>query len=364
MATLAAVCLVAPAAPAATLKNKATGMTLKAPSGYKLKFHESVFSLRGPGRYVQFMSFRSPMGVKQTGNIVLAGIKAKRVKHKTVTSKRFQASARVKRRAVTVRLLTSKGVTQLAIFGGSRSTAALERILRTRRGEPVQDINIGIPMKKYTAPVTNGASAMVPDLPGWRFQGNDSGYIGGQSKDGIIELGSFTFVNYPTNWFPDPQFATAAFQPPAQALANVFPSWKLRSVSASVSFQQINPLAGTEGNLGPGYQSQAFEVSLIADGVPMRGIFNVGTTESLGSSLAWGLYYSYAVEKVGGASGILDALLTTWGTWNNSAASAARIKSALESLQKTRPVGGGAIDDDVFQNAADAWDEYIRGPED
>jgi hypothetical protein len=387
-ATILALCLLVPTASAANLKDTATGLAIKAPSGYKLKFANGVFTLKGPNRYVQFMSFRSPFGVKQTGDVVLAGIKAKKVKNRKVSSKRFQATAKVKNRAVTIRLLTTNGVTQLAIFGGKgggkassvaldrgsatpiastsalsgAEVASLEKILRSRTGEPVQDINIGIPTKKFTAPVNNGASADVPDLPGWQYSGTDTGYLVGGSADGGFELGGFIFVNYPTAPFPAPQFPTAPLTAPAQALVNVFPKWKQISGAGTITFQQINPLTGTDGNLGTGFVSQAFEVLMTMNGMPVRGVFNVGVTDNAGSFLTWGFYFSYAVERINGPSGILNALLGTWGSWNNSAASIARLESAVKTIQSTRPAGGGGIDPAVFQKAADSWDEYIRGP--
>jgi hypothetical protein len=374
---------------AKTLKEPTTGLTVKAPKGYKLKLKSGVYTLSTKGRYAQFMSFRTPLSMAATGDTILAGIKAKSVKGEKATASSFKASAKVKGRPVALRINVVGGVTKLAIFGGKggakasaasfassvglpvartaaltpREIAALTDILRTRAGEPVRDINIGIPTKHFQAPVNNGASAEVPDLPGWQYGGTDTGYLfGGHPTDGAFELGGFIFVNYPNAFTKIPGFPIALLQDPQSALTNVFPAWKKLSSNADIAFTAINPLTGTDGNLGTGFLSQAFEVTLTAGGQTFHGVFNVGVTDNAGSIFTWGFYFSYAISRVDGPSGILAALLNTWGTWNNSAASIARLESALKTIQSTRPVGGGPIDSDVFQNAADAWSEYIRGP--
>ncbi len=384
---VATLLLPAPAG-AKTLREPTTGLTIKAPIGYKLKYRNGVFSLTAKGRYAQFMTIRSPLSLSGTGDAMLAGIKATKVKGKKTTGTRFKASAKVRGRPVVLRLTQAGANTQVVVFGGSgrgraavamaealglptaRSTAlnagqiaALDRILRTRAGEPVRRINVGIPFKHYQAPVSNGASAEVPDLPGWDYSGTDTGYLaGGHQTDGFFELGGFIFVNYPSSPFPYPQYPIADMPLPDGALQNVWPAWKKLSGNFDVVFQQIVPIAGTENNLGAGYQSQMYEALFTVGGRPLRGVFNVGVSDNAGSWSTWGLYYSCAAEAVDGPSGILQALFNTWGSWNNSAASIARVQSALQTIAGTRPIGGGPIDPDVFQNAADNWSEYIRGP--
>jgi hypothetical protein len=389
MLSLLAAALLLPApAGAKTLREPTTGLTLKAPKGYKLKYRNGVFSLTTKGRYAQFMTIHSPLTLSGTGDAMLAGIKATKVKGKKVTNTQFKASAKVSGRPVVLRLTQAGANTQVVVFGGSgkgraaaamaealgqptvRSAAlnagqiaALDRILRTRTGEPVRRINVGIPFKHYQAPVNNGASADVPDLPGWDYMGTDTGYLaGGHPTDGFFELGGFIFVNYPSAPFPYPQFPTAAMPQPDGALQNVWPAWKKLSGNNDIVFQQIVPIAGTEGSLGPGFVSQMFEALFTVGGHPLRGVFNIGVSDNAGSWLTWGLYFSCAAEAVDGPSGILQALFHTWGSWNNSAASVARVQSALQTIASTRPIGGGPIDPDVFQNAADNWSEYIRGP--
>lgn len=372
--------LVAPAAAADTLTEPSTGLTVTAPGGYAISRDNGVFTLSGKGRYVQFMSIRSPLGVQATGQVLLTGIHATKVTAVKVQATRFSARAKVGGRPVTVRVTQAGDVSVLAVYGRTRTRslratptrsrpggltarqiAGLDRILATRAGEPVPDVNIGIPTKTFQAPVQNGASATVPDLPGWQYGGTDTGYLyGGHPTDGAFELGSFIFVNYPNVPYPAPQFPTAPIQSPQDALVNVFTAWK-RMSGVTISIDQVNGLAGTEGNLGTGYLSQAFEARLTINGGQYRGLFNIGVMDNAGSFLSWGFYYSYVLARVDGPSGILASLMTTWGSWNNSAASLARLQDALRSLQGTRVPGAGPIDPDVFQSAADAWGAYIRG---
>lgn len=373
---------------AKTLREPTTGLTLKAPKGYKLKYRNGVFSLSAKGRYAQFMTIRSPLSLTGTGDAMLAGIKAKKVKGKKVTGSLFKANAKVRGRPVALRLKLVGTNTQVVVYGGSgagaaaaamadvaglpaaraaalngRQIAALDRILRTRAGEPVRRVNVGIPFKRFQAPVNNGASADVPDLPGWDYNGTDTGYLyGGHPTDGFFELGGFIFVNYPSSPFPYPQYPVADMPLPDGALQNVWPAWKKISGNYDVAFQQIVPIAGTENNLGAGYMSQMYEALFTVGGRPLRGVFNIGVSDNAGSWFTWGLYYSCAAEAVDGPGGILQALFNTWGSWNNSAASIARVQNALRTIASTRPIGGGPIDPDVFQAAADNWSEYIRGP--
>ena len=107
-------------------------------------------------------------------------------------------------------------------------------------------------MKQFQAPVNNGASASVPDLPFWSYGGTDTGYLyGGHPTDGAF--GGFIFVNYPTSFSPYPQFPTKPIQDPQGTLTNVFPAWKKISANVDVAFQQVNPISGTDGNLGAGF---------------------------------------------------------------------------------------------------------------
>ncbi|MBI4897613.1 MAG: hypothetical protein HY827_04525 [Actinobacteria bacterium] len=385
---LTAALLLPATAGAKTLREPTTGLTLKAPKGFKLKYRNGVFSLVAKGRYAQFMTIRSPLSLAGTGEAMLTGFKATKVKGKKVTDTQFKASAKVRGRPVALRLKQVGVNTQVVVFGGSgkgnaaaamadvlgRPTvhaaalsagqiAALDRILRTRAGEPVRRANVGIPFKQFQAPVNNGASAEVPDLPGWDFNGTDTGYLyGGHPTDGFFELGGYIFVNYPSSPFPYPQYPTADMPLPDGALQNVWPAWKKLSGNYDVVFQQVAPIAGTENNLGTGYLSQAYEALFTVNGRPLRGVFNIGVSDNAGSWFTWGLYYSCAAEAVDGPAGILQALFHTWGSWNNSAASVARVQTALQTIASTRPIGGGPIDPDVFQNAADNWSEYIRGP--
>ena len=53
------------------------------------------------------------------------------------------------------------------------------------------------------------------------------------------------------------------------------------------------------------------------------------------------------------------AILRTWATWDPSRDQARRLNQALNSILTTN-VGGGPIDQDVFDEAAEKWDEYFR----
>ena len=57
--------------------------------------------------------------------------------------------------------------------------------------------------------------------------------------------------------------------------------------------------------------------------------------------------------------GIGAALLRTWATWDPSRDQQRRLSAAVNSIVTTN-VGGGPIDQDVFDEAARKWDVYFR----
>jgi len=360
-----------PSAQAATITEPRTGVSVTAPKGYKLTYANSVFSLAGKAGTAQFTSVRSPLTRAATRKTVLSGVKAKKVSTVTNTAKTFLATAKVKRRPVTIRLRTKAGVTQVVVFRtNARAQAkglnakatpfsALDKILRSATGQQIQDFNIGIPTKRYQVPVQNGASATVPNLPGWQYGGTDTGYIyGAHPEDGAFEFGGTVFVSKP-GAPTGPGFAVAPLPAdPAGALVNAFPAYKALA-GTQISIDQVTPI--TPADASAGFLSQYFEARLSSGGSQFRGIFKMGISDY--TFTTWILYFSYAIERINGPSGILSAELGAWSTWNNSAASLQRMQEALRSISETRPVGGGPIDEDVFQNAADAWNEYIRGPQ-
>ena len=52
-------------------------------------------------------------------------------------------------------------------------------------------------------------------------------------------------------------------------------------------------------------------------------------------------------------------MLRTWATWDPSRDQQRRLNAALNSILTTN-VGGGPIDQDVFDEAARKWSEYFR----
>jgi hypothetical protein len=55
--------------------------------------------------------------------------------------------------------------------------AQLSAIVNSRRGGTVVPFNVPFPMRRFQAPVKNGAFAMVPSLAGWSYGGTDTGYL-------------------------------------------------------------------------------------------------------------------------------------------------------------------------------------------
>jgi hypothetical protein len=75
----------------------------------------------------------------------------------------------------------------------------------------------------------------------------------------------------------------------------------------------------------------------------------------------WYLCFSYIAIDANAPGGTAASLVNTWSTRDNSAASKARLASALNSILTTN-AGGGPIDQKVFEEANEKWSEYFRGP--
>lgn len=91
-----------------------------------------------------------------------------------------------------------------------------------------------------------------------------------------------------------------------------------------------------------------------------QGVFLYGAgTFDTGVDGAYANYLSYAAVNDGTDPRIGAALLRTWATWDPSRDQARRLNEALNSILTTN-VGGGPIDQDVFDEAAAKWDEYFR----
>ena len=157
--------------------------------------------------------------------------------------------------------------------------------------------------------------------------------------------------SYPTAPFP----ATAG-----EGLSALVPQFFARSGVPGISIQVTGQFPGSEQILGAGYVSGFLTGVATAGGRTASGVFLYGAgTFDTGVDGAYANYLSYAAVNQGTDPRIGAALLRTWATWDPSRDQQRRLNEALNSILTTN-VGGGPIDQDVFDEANRKWSEYFR----
>jgi hypothetical protein len=233
--------------------------------------------------------------------------------------------------------------------------AQLRQLVRTARGGTAITLRSGIPLRKFTAP-DGGSSAFVPDRRGWQFGG------GGGVVEGVnLAEGAFAFgVSFPviaSSLFPlPPGTITGPLVDAGTALRTVYPAF-IATLGVDVQIGQVAVVPGTQGVLGPGFNSAVFTVSLTLNGAPFQGIFTAGSAPIDGS--IWQFYYSNVMVRRGADPRLGPALMETWASWDPSADARRRIAQTLQTI-RTTPIPGNPIDADVFDEAHAKWVAYIR----
>ena len=236
--------------------------------------------------------------------------------------------------------------------------ALLRRIANTARGGRAAALPGSIPLRPFTAP-DGSATASVPDLPGWTYNGG-SGVIEGSGPEGSFAFGVPFFGAVPgsfaANSFPVAPFPATA----GEGLTNLVPQFFARSGLPGIGIQVTGQFPGSEQILGAGYVSGFLTAAVTAGGRTASGVFLYGAgTFDTGVDGAYANYLSYAAVNTGTDPRIGAALLRTWATWDPSRDQQRRLNQALNSILTTN-VGGGPIDQDVFDEAAAKWSEYFR----
>jgi hypothetical protein len=236
--------------------------------------------------------------------------------------------------------------------------AALQGIIgRAQGGAPVQ-LPGDVPLRQFVAR-DRSAQAFVPDRPGWQFDGFQGVIEGGNLAEGAFAFGVAFIVQSPNDPFRNPALPLSFFVNPDVAIATVLPQWFQICCSTAFANVQVTGLVPGSENLLPGL-SGLYTARFTVNGAPWEGLFDIASTPLPGDLFGnWYVYYSYAAVALGGPPGIGSALLQTWASWDPSADQARRRNETLYTIL-TINFGGGPIDQDVFDAAADKWDAYIR----
>ena len=364
-ASLLAIALLAPVTEARTVKLRGpSGFSVKAPQGFKLKAKKGIYRITGRGLRLTYARVKA--GGRSPADTGAELARAAKTTATSVRSSGSRWSARVGSRRVEVR---AKGA-NLVVLSFARTArkagaaqnagqlALLRRIANSARGGRTAALPGSIPLRPFTAP-DGSATASVPDLPGWNYNGG-SGVIEGSGPEGSFAFGVPFFGAIPgsfaANSFPVAPFPATA----GEGLTNLVPQFFARSGLPGIGIQVTGQFPGSEQILGAGYVSGFLTAAVTAGGRTASGVFLYGAgTFDTGVDGAYANYLSYAAVNTGTDPRIGAALLRTWATWDPSRDQQRRLNQALNSILTTN-VGGGPIDQDVFDEAAAKWSEYFR----
>jgi len=365
-AALVAAALFSPAASARNVKLRAGGFSVKAPAGFKLKAKKGIYRVTGRG--LRLVYARVPANGRTPAD---TGAELARAAGGTATGVRSTAkrwTARARGQTLEVRAKGSKlivlryGRTSRKAQASQRPSqlALLRRIAATARGGRVAQLPGSIPLRSFTAP-DGSATAQVPNLPGWTFNGGN-GVIEGAGPEGSFAFGVPFFGAVPGTFaaasgsFPTAPFPATA----AEGLSVLVPQFFARAGLPGLSIQVTGQFPGSEQILGPGYVSGFLTGVASAGGRTASGVFLYGAgTFDTGVAGAYANYLSYASVIRGSDPRVGAAILRTWATWDPSRDQQRRLNAALDSILTTN-VGSGPIDQDVFDEAARKWSEYFR----
>ena len=359
---------------AGVLRDRKTGLKVKAPGGFHLKAKGGVYTVSNGHQYVKFVLAYTGVGARETADqfIKLSHIKKSRKKKK---GRAYTVTGKVKGKSVVVEFQPKGQNISIATYGGLgggksakfrvptagrllvtvADILTLKRIVASRRGGLIIPLSTPIPMRRFTG--ADGTSALIPNRPGWTAVANGGVFSAVNVNEGIVELGVPQYVNVPPwNAYGAP-ISPIVFA--GQAIVNVFPQYAAIN-GATIQITAVQLVQGTAGWLGAtAYDSGMFAIRFRALGRNWNGLMVSGVSTLFMDNVAWNWYHSYIAVPDNGVPGMGAALMNSWASWDNSAASQARLNQALATVLSTR-VSGYPIDPEVFQVAADNWSAYIR----
>ena len=275
-AALLAVALLAPVTEARTVKLRGpSGFSVKAPQGFKLKAKKGIYRITGRGLRLTYARVKA--GGRSPADTGAELARAAKTTATSVRSSGSRWSARLGSRRVEVR---AKGANLVVLSFGRTARKAgaaqnagqlalLRRIANTARGGRAAALPGSIPLRPFTAP-DGSATASVPDLPGWTYNGG-SGVIEGSGPEGSFAFGVPFFGAVPgsfaANSFPVAPFPATA----GEGLTNLVPQFFARSGLPGIGIQVTGQFPGSEQILGAGYVSGFLTAAVTAAGAHRLG---------------------------------------------------------------------------------------------
>jgi hypothetical protein len=363
------------AAKSKTLRDKKTGFRVKAPKGSKLKRQKSgVYLVRRRGARFAIAPIKTSQSPAAAGAEIARALGATAAKVKssksswsaTLSPRKGGAATAVAIRRRGKRLIVGRTTGRAGAAAGPRATAAittaeiavLRQLVRSADGGRAIVLGSGIPLRRFTAP-DGSATAFVPDRPGWTYSGAKGGIDGSNANEGALAFGIAVPILTPGSFGSGTgQFVESPFVGAATAVRTTFPAFIRRAGGGNVAITGLTPFPGAQQLLGANFDSGFFAVTMNVNGRAFDGVMLMGTAPIDGQY--WLMYYSFVIVRRGADARLGPALLEAWASWNPSADQQRRRNETLQAILTTQLVGGGPIDQGVFDAAAAKWSAYIR----
>lgn len=368
----------ASSAEAKRLVDRPTGLVLQAPAGFKLKGKDGFYKLSGRGMTVSFARGLSPVGVPQTGDLLVKASGGRAVGKVKKTSRLYAATIRVKGKPYRLSVRKRGKMVDVALFGTGRKMAmalaprasvavlspaqlqqmaALERILNTRRGGANALLNVPVPMR-LAQTSDNGARALVPALPGWVTSGGGGLMAVENSRFGFGWFG-FTYSPY------TPAAASAFTLPPGSVivppsadpgvmLAQFFPQYAA-TLGVNWQFTAIQLLPGSQGILGPTIPSALYAMRFRFNGRPFQAVFVFGILNY--STYFTQLYFSGVAIDAAAPGGISNALVRSWASYSGEVGFRERLSTGLDLIANGKDA---TLTPSRFRAGASTWIDLVQ----
>jgi len=365
----------AAATPTARLAHKPTGLALTAPKGYTVTYANGFYTVRNKAAFAVFATGGSPLTVQATGAALLKASKG-RIVGKAVSSKlAYRATVKVGKRFFVISVRAKAGgMVETSLVGpgappaakkdarlvGLSATqlaqvAALDRIVRSRRGGATALINVQVPMK-LAQTADNAARANVPDLPGWTVSGGNGLFAVEHPTQGFGFFGVTIAALTPSFPYARPVDVVATpSSDPAAMLAQVWPQYMTKTFGQQFAFSDMRLVPGTEGILGPTIPSGMYAVRFTYKNIPHQGLFLYGMTNFSESFTQ--TYFSGIGVADNAPGGISNALLQSWASSSGIVGFRERFSTSLELVAK----GENAIlTPSRFRQDASTWIDLVQ----
>lgn len=348
--------------------HSAGGFSAHVPSGFHVKQKSGLYRVSGRG--LTLLYARVPAGKASPAGVGAQLARALGHRPHGVRSSRNRWRATVGARSLDVRRQSRN----LAIFTlsapahssaraaiAASGLATLRKIADTARGGRLASLPQPIRMRLFTAP-DGGSTALVPDLPGWSFNGG-SGVVEGTGPQGAFVFG-FPFYAAVPGSPGSSSFVVAPFPSTAEVGLQTVVPLELHRIGLAFGNVAIRSrFDGSQSLLGSQWRSDFMSATFRGtNGTPGSGVFLYGAgLFDTGEDGVYANYLSFALVRRGTDPRIAGALLRSWASWNPTRNQQQRLHDTINTILTTNVAGGG-IDPQVFDEAAAKWDVYFRGP--